>query len=103
MPCSTFVPSFITAFTVSFSNPEIIPFITMPRRVTHSRFRISDAAFRKQVTATEEALKTFNAIVDLNAPGPTRIAMEELISITVRLVLFRIYPFENTLIFRIFP
>ena len=56
----------------------------MPRRVTISQSRVSDAAFCKQVTATQEALRIFNAIAVLNAPGPARIAMEELISVTVR-------------------
>ena len=56
----------------------------MPRRVTTSQSRVSDIAFRKQVAATQEALKTFNTIAGLNAPGPARVAMEELISVTVR-------------------
>ena len=43
----------------------------------------SDAAFLKQAEAAREALKNFNAISVLNAPGPIRIAMEELVNTTV--------------------
>lgn len=44
----------------------------------------SEAAFFKQTEIAREALKTFNTISVLNAPGPVRIAMEELINATVR-------------------
>ena len=33
----------------------------------------SDAAFKKQADTTREALKNFNAISILNAPGPIKI------------------------------
>lgn len=44
----------------------------------------SDAAFKKQADATKEALKNFNAISFLNAPGPVKLAMEDLVKVTVR-------------------
>ena len=92
MSLSTFV-LFSTVFTVDFLNPDFVLSTAMPRRVTTSQSRVSDAAFRKQVTATQEALKVFNAIAVLNAPGPARVAMEELISVTVRL--FCSIPLKN--------
>jgi hypothetical protein len=45
---------------------------------------ISDAAFNKQVDATRVALSNFNTISKLNAPGPAKAALEELITTTVR-------------------
>jgi hypothetical protein len=44
----------------------------------------SDAAFTKQSDAVREALDNFKAISFLNAPGPTKLAMEDLVRITVR-------------------
>lgn len=43
----------------------------------------SDLAFTKQVDATREALSNFNAISQLNAPGPVKLAMDELLNTTV--------------------
>ena len=91
MSLSTFVLLFPTVLTVDFLNPDFVLSTAMPRRVTTSQSRVSDIAFRKQVAATQEALKTFNTIAGLNAPGPARVAMEELISVTVR-------SFSNTLL-----
>jgi hypothetical protein len=44
----------------------------------------SDSSFNKQVELAREALKNFNAISQLNAPGPVKLAMEELVTVTVR-------------------
>ena len=44
----------------------------------------SDLAFYKQVAATREALLNFAIISQLNAPGPIKLAMEELVDTTVR-------------------
>jgi hypothetical protein len=49
----------------------------------------SDAAFNKQIEAAREALKNFSAIIQLNAPGPAKLAMEELVNITVSAWLFK--------------
>ena len=46
-----------------------------------------DTAFHKHVDAVREALVNFNAISFLNAPGPAKSAMEELLSVTVRTLL----------------
>ena len=43
-----------------------------------------DTAFDTQVTATRDALKTFQVVTSINASGPARLALEELIDITVR-------------------
>lgn len=58
----------------------------------------SDTAFFKQTELAREALKTFNAISVLNAPGPTRIAMEELVNATVRShsPILVLYPFRTS-------
>jgi hypothetical protein len=45
---------------------------------------ISDAAFNKQADDVREALKNFSAISVLNAPGPTKLALEDLVNVTVR-------------------
>ena len=42
------------------------------------------AFFTQQVSATHEALQNFKIIAVLNTPGPAKVAMEELITITVR-------------------
>lgn len=54
-------------------------------------FRASDTLFKQQVAATREALKNFSVISSLNAPGPTTLAMEEVINVTVRHELFVIF------------
>jgi len=53
----------------------------------------SDAAFKKQADTTREALKNFNAISILNAPGPIKIALEELVNATVHFIYFWQIPF----------
>jgi hypothetical protein len=57
-------------------------------RDTRDTPKSADTAFNKHVNAVREALNNFNAISFLNAPGPTKIAMEELVDVTVRLSLF---------------
>ena len=60
-------------------------FSTMPSRSSSSAsFQVCDATFNDQVIATRNALKTFTTISALHAPGPGRIAMAELVNITVR-------------------
>jgi len=49
-----------------------------------SSFQVSEASFDHQIRATREALNIFLAISALNAPGPGKVAMAELINITVR-------------------
>lgn len=44
----------------------------------------SDSAFKKQAEIAREALTTFNTIRTLNAPGPIKTALEELVTATVR-------------------
>jgi len=43
----------------------------------------SDLAFNKQVDAARDALKNFNAISQLNAPGMIKTAMDELVATMV--------------------
>lgn len=54
-----------------------------PRRTAASALQVSDALFAQQVEATREALKTFTVIAALDAPNPAKVAMAELISVTV--------------------
>ena len=56
----------------------------MPPRHSVPASRSSDAAFRKQVAATRDALKTFKTIAALKSPGLAQAALAELITVTVR-------------------
>ena len=49
-------------------------------------FAVSEMSdsFDRQVIATREALNNFSVIASLNAPGPAKAAMEDLVNITVR-------------------
>ena len=49
---------------------------------------VSEATFHKQIALVREALLNFSIISQLNAPGPIKLATEELINITVRLSLY---------------
>lgn len=49
----------------------------------------SDIAFNKQIDTVREALKNFAAIAQLNAPGPAKLALEELIKTSVRRIFVR--------------
>ena len=56
----------------------------MPPRNTVPSVRSSDAAFRKQVAVTRDALRTFKTISGLKSPNLAQAALEELVTITVR-------------------
>jgi hypothetical protein len=62
-------------------------YFPMPPRHRVPATLSSDAAFRKQVAATRDALRTFKTISGLKSPNLAQAALEELISITVRLIL----------------
>ena len=68
----------------------------MPSRVNKPSVRSTDAAFRKQVVATRDALKTFKVVAGLKSPGLAQTALEELISITVRFRCASAHPFFCT-------
>ena len=46
--------------------------------------QVFDTAFDTQVAATRDALKTFQVVTSINVSGPARLALEELIDVTVR-------------------
>lgn len=46
--------------------------------------QVSEVSFDLQIKDTREALKVFKAIVALDALGPGKIAMSELVTTTVR-------------------
>jgi hypothetical protein len=47
----------------------------------------ADAAFNKQVNATRDALKIFTVITAVHAPVTAKVAMEELVNTTVRIII----------------
>jgi hypothetical protein len=47
----------------------------------------SDSAFNKQADAARDALKNFNTVAQLNAPGLIKTAMEDLVTAMVSFIL----------------
>lgn len=75
------------------SEKVLLPSMSSSSKTTSGNNAPADAAFQKQTAAVREALQNFTAISKLNAPGPIKMAMEELVTITVRLFLFNLQNF----------
>ena len=63
------------SFILMSSNAASVPICNL---------RAADASFNRQIDLVRESLKNFTAIVALNTLGPAKVAMEELVNLTVR-------------------
>ena len=85
---SKLIDAFIYLVTLQFSLKNLKTSLPDSTIMSTTSVTVSEATFHKQIALAREALLNFSIISQLNAPGPIKLATEELINITVRCSLF---------------